>query len=280
MNDGKDISCVICGYDLRGLSAQTRCPECGVEVRRSLHGDLLEYADLRWLLSVQRGTSLITWSIILFLAGWVLTFAFGLMLSSLGVLTAINAVGRCLLTAFPAIAVASAVTLCWGVWLFTRQEPRELGVEEQVSLRRLTRAAVIVVVLLLLARLVLVFGSFGRYVDAVTVLVFLCASAGTARRVYHLAQRLPGSQLARMVKGAARRLLLCTAGAIGVGLVVYVVLRVGPTASAALGIVATLGTLGAACLVLIPFIGLAVAFEGLREELSRLVRMRKKRELS
>ena len=278
MDDGKDIPCVICGYDLRGLSAQARCPECGAEVGRSLHGDLLEYADFGWVLSLRRGSALIAWSINLFLAGWVVVFGLGMLLGSLGVLSARSPAAKYMNALFPAVAVVSSVMLCWGVWLFTRQEPRELGVEEQTSVRRLTRAAVILVVLLLSLRLVLVFGSFARYVDGAALLAFICASAGAARRVHHLAPRLPAPKLEQKARGAARRLLPGTAGAIGIGVALYAVSRVSSSSSPAMIVFMTVGVLAAACLIMIPFISLAEAFAGLRDELGELVRTRRKRE--
>ncbi len=36
-----DAPCVHCGYDLRGLPANGRCPECGTAIARSIRGDLL-----------------------------------------------------------------------------------------------------------------------------------------------------------------------------------------------------------------------------------------------
>ena len=44
-----DTPCTRCGYNLRGLHAAGRCPECGLEIGPSLRSHLLIHADARWL---------------------------------------------------------------------------------------------------------------------------------------------------------------------------------------------------------------------------------------
>jgi hypothetical protein len=55
-----------CGYDLRGSPAHGNCPECGVDVWRSLHGGRLDHVDPKWLAKVVWGQTLIYWSWIVF----------------------------------------------------------------------------------------------------------------------------------------------------------------------------------------------------------------------
>src|SRR3990172_7537522 len=45
----QDVICIRCGYNLRGLSLDRVCPECGTPIGRSLHGDLLRFAPPIWL---------------------------------------------------------------------------------------------------------------------------------------------------------------------------------------------------------------------------------------
>ena len=35
---GRELPCINCGYDLRGLTAQHQCPECGLSVAQSFQG--------------------------------------------------------------------------------------------------------------------------------------------------------------------------------------------------------------------------------------------------
>jgi hypothetical protein len=51
----EDISCRKCGYNLRGLSPNGRCPECGTAVGRSLQGDYLHFADPQWVRTLASG---------------------------------------------------------------------------------------------------------------------------------------------------------------------------------------------------------------------------------
>jgi len=44
-----DLACLKCGYNLRTLAVDGLCPECALPVERSIRGDLLKYADPRWV---------------------------------------------------------------------------------------------------------------------------------------------------------------------------------------------------------------------------------------
>lgn len=51
----EDIECRHCGYDLRGLRLNGRCPECGTAVGRSIHGDFLRFCDPPWVHQLAAG---------------------------------------------------------------------------------------------------------------------------------------------------------------------------------------------------------------------------------
>ena len=53
-----DTECIHCGYNLRGLTNEGRCPECGSPVDDSLRGNLLRHADPDWLDRLRFGASL------------------------------------------------------------------------------------------------------------------------------------------------------------------------------------------------------------------------------
>jgi hypothetical protein len=52
-----DFSCRRCGYNVRGLQPDGRCPECSAPVIAALHPYLIEFADPQWLKRLEAGTS-------------------------------------------------------------------------------------------------------------------------------------------------------------------------------------------------------------------------------
>lgn len=65
--DGKgnvnvNIRCVHCRYNLRGLSAESKCPECGREIAIAIDPRRLVFAPSRWIRRVRNGLAVILWS--------------------------------------------------------------------------------------------------------------------------------------------------------------------------------------------------------------------------
>lgn len=54
-----EITCHSCGYNLRGLSPDGVCPECGTAIRQSLLGDFLYFSDPVWLRRIVRGMDIL-----------------------------------------------------------------------------------------------------------------------------------------------------------------------------------------------------------------------------
>lgn len=52
----EDVVCRHCKYNLRGLDIQSRCPECGISIAWSTHGDFLRYSDPAWVKELSNGT--------------------------------------------------------------------------------------------------------------------------------------------------------------------------------------------------------------------------------
>jgi hypothetical protein len=50
-----DVPCRSCGFNLRGLAPDGRCPECGAPVARSIYGDHLVYSDPSYLDGLRLG---------------------------------------------------------------------------------------------------------------------------------------------------------------------------------------------------------------------------------
>lgn len=60
----EDVTCLNCGYDLRGLQLESVCPECGVPVRVSLRRDLLGEADAAYRQRLCKG------AVVLHIGAW------------------------------------------------------------------------------------------------------------------------------------------------------------------------------------------------------------------
>lgn len=56
---GANLHCRCCGYNLRSVRLDDRCPECGAPVRRMLRPNTLAYADPSWLNRLRVGVALI-----------------------------------------------------------------------------------------------------------------------------------------------------------------------------------------------------------------------------
>ncbi len=126
----EDLRCARCGYNLRGLTLESLCPECGTAIARSVHGNLLRYADPAWVDKLRLGTVVKLWNLLL---GVVLVIAAGI--------AAGLAVGPM------ALGVLQLIVAClslWAVFLVTTPEPA-VGLEEDpITLRKVLRTAAII----------------------------------------------------------------------------------------------------------------------------------------
>jgi len=112
---GQDVLCVSCGYNLRGLSADGDCPECGAAIRGSLRGNLLPFSHPRYIGRLARGASLAYCGYLLIAASIVLGFGWG----PWRFLTPLCRV------AFYLWAYGVMGVLLGGVWLLTSPDLRE-----------------------------------------------------------------------------------------------------------------------------------------------------------
>lgn len=111
---GRDVACLLCNYNLRGLATSGKCPECGAPVDYSLHGNELRYAQPHWLRVVLRGL-------------WVIGLAPPIYAALLIFLIITDGVGMFDETENTVVLLTAAfvVVLCAGVWLLTEKEPGE-----------------------------------------------------------------------------------------------------------------------------------------------------------
>lgn len=129
-----DTACRKCGYNLRGMLADGRCPECGTAVGMSLQGDLLRFSEPGWLGNLRRGVNLI-------LAGIAV-----IVMMVIGV-TAVIVGGSSLLKFRFFITIGSifgGVLMIGGAWLLTAPDPSGVGEDKYGTSRKFIRVALLV----------------------------------------------------------------------------------------------------------------------------------------
>jgi hypothetical protein len=134
----RDVICVQCSYNLRGLKPESRCPECGTIVLRSLQGNLLKFSSAEYLAKLHLGVFIILAAIV---AQFLLLFA----MIALGFLGMTNAqlMGAVEITSMLAgVGVGIAQLLGW--WLFSEEDPGVVGTDKGSTARTVVRASVIV----------------------------------------------------------------------------------------------------------------------------------------
>jgi hypothetical protein len=189
----EDTPCRKCGYNLRGLSSDGRCPECGTSVGFSLQGDLLRFCDPGWVETLRRGIQCI-------IAGVVLAFVAGLGIFVMAV------GGRGGPPIWPliggAIIIAAMIVATIGWWLLTRPDPSGLGEDQYGTVRKIIRVAQVVgLVQLFLAnvtRVTTLDDVTMMAIQAVTIICHIVEAVGIfAECAYleRLARRIPDAQI-------------------------------------------------------------------------------------
>lgn len=129
-----DVTCLGCGYNLRGLARDGRCPECGESVERSLHGDLIRYADPKWVDRITRGLKAMYYSVVASLIlGLFAAIIGGAFLVSAAFSPIVAVIMIAVWTAWVGIELAYPI----GWWLATTRDPAESErrSNERVALR-------------------------------------------------------------------------------------------------------------------------------------------------
>jgi hypothetical protein len=188
-----DQECMQCGYNLRGLSATGRCPECGQFVHQSMRGDLLRYANPEWLRKIKLGLNLMYHSI-------VLTIFAGIVIGTIMVAT-----GVMLPWLLTVVRTVSGFCSYLALFLVTIQEPRVSLAEKQVTWRRVVRtlaianftAVLITQTPFLVARMGAVFFNSVVIAQGLLGLVLVFAYFAYAES---FAPRIPDAKLARSTR--------------------------------------------------------------------------------
>lgn len=135
----RDVACVGCGYNLRGLSTAGQCPECALPVANSLRGRLLRHANPRYVRRLATGAALLACS-------WLIIVAIGIaprilvpLLLRAGTPAAMSATFSTLSMVLSILEVVARLLAVAGAWLLTSPEPGQAG-----GLRSFIRVAALV----------------------------------------------------------------------------------------------------------------------------------------
>ena len=180
----RDAPCRECGYNLRGLHPEDRCPECAAPVLTTIRGNFLHFSNLHWRARVVTGVDWMLWAGAGVLLAMVLPF----------VQVYIPAVR------IPTAPLTFIMQLAgyYGVWLCTTPEPGCF--EKRTSVRACARVAVVAWLGLRVLGWLAAASPFGAFVGN-----FFRACAGSAADVAvfvplaRLAARIPNAPLARRI---------------------------------------------------------------------------------
>ncbi len=138
------VVCRRCGYDLSGMAASGRCPECSMSVRRSMRGDLLSSSDPGYVAMLARGALIAEWTVILNIV---------LIVASVFVMSVRPAVGGVMSAALVALNIASLA----GWWMLTTRDPALGEADPGGRARRVLRWALVGMIALTALDLALTF---------------------------------------------------------------------------------------------------------------------------
>jgi hypothetical protein len=172
-----DTPCRKCRYNLRGLSIDGRCPECGTPVGYSTKGDLIRYSDPLWVDMLRRGISCIVWSVVVVIVGAILNA----ILSRGGAPSPISAL----------VSLGGYILYLTGAWFLTAPDPSGLGEDQYGTSRQIIRYALLAGVVSQLLQLVQMSTptpDVRRVVLLISALASLCSVVGIFAMLNYLSK--------------------------------------------------------------------------------------------
>lgn len=201
----EDKLCVDCGYNLRGLSTDGRCPECGADVEASLRGHELQAASLPWLREICQGFALMKRAVLIALCA--LLFAIAVELIFAYVKPNAPLIYKSADILFGVVVIAMGLLALFGFFLATKVEPRVAARGEGISARRWARfLATSTLALLLSLRLIIYLATGSGWTDYFVIwaplVIAVTAPLAAAAFVRHATALLERAGSERVLKSA------------------------------------------------------------------------------
>ena len=137
-----DVLCRRCQFNLRGLTPERNCPECGFPIQRTLAGDPLVLSSPKYLQTLSSG---LKWIIIATIVQYCMSFLGGIVGAVVGFATEGNANQVQIIYRVELIAVLVTVpvsfALLYGWWRFSTPDPEIVVGDSGDAPRRIVRGA-------------------------------------------------------------------------------------------------------------------------------------------
>jgi hypothetical protein len=196
-----DVPCRNCRFNLRGLSPQGNCPECGLAIAQTIRRDAMALAPREYIMKLRRGAALVAFTPIGWMAAFAMTHVDWIVFDS-DIFDARNA--------FQLMSFALLATLLWGYWLLASADTLErTGAGEALRDPRPAMRGGIILILLaavvVLARPIFPardpgFTALAGAAGVVGIVGIVLVHFGSMTRVIQLAAALPDEPFSRQAR--------------------------------------------------------------------------------
>lgn len=238
-----DLPCRHCGYNLRGMTEDRACPECGTAVGRSLLGDQLRFSDPDWVRTLARGAGWILWSVLI-------GIALGISVAVISfVLELNNGSTSALKDVYVLLSFLPSLIYCVGVWFITAPEP-SVNEESGVALRGLLRWTAVISIIINCISVCMKMTSpmMAVPIDLVGMVVGVVGYFALFVFARRLALRVPNYDLAKQTRTVMWGTVISLSGMVLFGILAVILGAAGVGAGAAVAAIPICG-LGIAYLV-------------------------------